>query len=162
MSQQTTRPATQRRQPATSAGPATTLWRPRVMFALAILGTAIAGYLTWVHYSGHLALCTGTGGCETVQASRYSVVAGVPVALLGLLTYLGLLLVTGWRMYAGLATPTGVMLALFGIALAGVLYSAYLTYLEVAVIHAICPWCVSSAIVMVIIFVLACWELGQW
>jgi uncharacterized membrane protein len=132
------------------------------MLALAVLGTAIAGYLTWVHYSGRLALCTGAGGCETVQASRYAVVAGVPVALLGLLAYLGLLLVTGWRVRAGLATPNGVMLALFGLALAGVLYSAYLTYLELFVIHAICPWCASSAAIMAAIFVLACWELSQW
>ena len=162
MPQQSTRPATQHRQQPAPAGPATNTWRPRAMLALAALGTAIAGYLTWVNYSGQLALCTGAGGCETVQASRYSVVAGVPVALLGLLAYLGLLLVTGWRVYAGPATPNGVMLALFGLALASVLYSAYLTYLELFVIHAICPWCASSAAIMAVIFILACWELSQW
>lgn len=162
MPQQTTPPATQRRQQAAPASPAANTWRSRAMLALAVIGTAIAGYLTWVHYSGRLALCTGAGGCEIVQASRYSVVAGVPVALLGLLAYLGLLLAIGWRVRAGLATPNEVMLALFGLALAGVLYSAYLTYLELFVIHAICPWCASSAAIMAVIFVLACWELRQW
>ena len=162
VSRQTTELETQRRQQSAPASPAANTWRPRAMLALAVLGTAIAGYLTWVHYSGQLALCTGAGGCETVQASRYSAVAGVPVALLGLLAYLGLLGVTIWRVYAGLATPIGVMLALFGLALAGVLYSGYLTYLELFVIHAICPWCASSAAIMAAIFVLACWELSQW
>ena len=51
---------------------------------LAAIGTPIAGYLTWVHYSGSLALCVGAGGCEAVQASRYSMVGPVPVAVLGL------------------------------------------------------------------------------
>ena len=112
------------------------------MVALGALGLAIAGYLTWVHFSGALALCAGAGGCETVQASRFATVAGVPVALLGLALYLALLVLAAWRTARGPAAPDGVRLALFGLALAGTLYSAYLTYLELFVIGALCPWCV--------------------
>jgi len=115
---------------------------------LAALGVAVAGYLTWVHYGGELALCTGAGGCSAVQASRFATVAGLPVALLGLLLYLALLALA---LYRALRLDTGgqvALLALFGLALAGTLYSAYLTYLELFVIGAICPWCVASAVLV--------------
>ena len=125
----------------------------RLVPPLAALGALVSGYLTWIHYSGGLALCTGAAGCETVQASRYATVAGVPVALLGLLVYLVLFALGLWRPSADAAETR--RLALFGVALAGVLYSAYLTYLEIAVIGAICPWCVSSALLMLAILVAA-------
>jgi uncharacterized membrane protein len=126
----------------------------RLLPALAGLGLLVSGYLTWVHYSGGLALCTGAAGCETVQASRYAVVAGTPVALLGAFAYVGLLALALWRPRS--PTPAeGRRVALFGLALAGALYSAYLTYLELFVIGAICPWCVSSALLMVAILGLA-------
>ena len=98
--------------------------RGRAMVLLAALGVAIAGYLTAVHFSGALALCAGAGGCETVQASRFATVAGAPVALLGLGLYLALLGLAGWRAARGPAAPDAVPLALFGLALAGTLYSA--------------------------------------
>ncbi|HEX5503039.1 MAG TPA: vitamin K epoxide reductase family protein [Thermomicrobiales bacterium] len=131
--------------------------RGRALVALAALGVALAGYLTWVHYSGALALCAGAGGCETVQASRYAVVAGIPVALLGLLMYLALLALAVWVVLTGAALAA---YALFGLALTGTLYSAYLTYLEVAVIRAICPWCVTSAALVMALCVLAAWEVA--
>lgn len=129
------------------------------MVGLAALGALVAGYLTWVHYSGALALCSGAGGCEQVQASRYALVAGVPVALLGLLLYLALLGLGLGRVLAGGHTPEWVLLTIFGLALAGTLYSAYLTYLELFVIHAICPWCVTSAVLITALCALAGWEL---
>jgi uncharacterized membrane protein len=135
-------------------------WRGRAMVMLAALGAAVAGYLTWAHYSGALALCAGAGGCEAVQASRFATVAGVPVALLGLGLYLALLGLAVWRTGRGLAAPGGVALALFGLALAGTLYSAYLTYLELRVIGALCPWCVGSAALVTAICALAAWDLA--
>lgn len=129
------------------------------MVGLAALGALVAGYLTWVHYSGALALCSGAGGCEQVQASRYALVAGVPVALLGLLLYLALLGLGLGRILAGGHAPEWVLLTMFGLALAGTLYSAYLTYLELFVIHAICPWCVTSAVLITALCTLAGWEL---
>jgi uncharacterized membrane protein len=110
--------------------------------ALAVVGIGIAGYLTYVHYSGVKVACvSGSGGCETVQASSYSKLAGVPVAVLGLVGYvliLGSLFVRG---EAG--RMAGSLLALIGFG-----FSAYLTYRELFTIDAICQWCVGSAVLM--------------
>ena len=121
-------------------------WR-LASLVLAIAGIGVAGYLTYVHYNLSALVCT-FGGCETVQTSRYAVLAGVPVAVLGLLMYLavtGLVLVRATRrdLQLHLTATT------FGIVLAGLVFAIYLTYLEVAVIHAICQWCVMSALLTV-------------
>ena len=114
-----------------------------VIGALAVVGLLISGYLTWVHYAGVAPVCVGgSGGCETVQTSSYATILGVPVAALGLVGYSGLLL------SALLRGEAGVYLGLL-VALVGTLFSAYLTYLELFVIHAICEWCVASAALMV-------------
>ena len=116
---------------------------PRVaLAAVAAAGLLISAYLTWTHLSGTVPACVGgSGACETVQSSRYSEVLGVPVAALGLLAYAGLLLS---------AALGGERASLFGlsVALIGTLFSAYLTYLELFVIRAICQWCVASALLM--------------
>jgi uncharacterized membrane protein len=105
------------------------------------LGLAIAGYLTYVHYAGISPVCEIAHGCEKVQTSQWSEVAGVPVALLGLLGYAGIL--------AALFVPGEMgLLAAAGQALVGVGFSAYLTYREVFTIDAICIWCVASALLM--------------
>jgi uncharacterized membrane protein len=134
-------------------------WRPRLLVGLAAIAVAVTGYLTWVHFSGSAALCAGAGGCETVQASRYATVLGLPVALFGLaldLTVLGLGL---WRLWAGDATPYAAVLGLFGLCLAGALYSVYLVYLQLFVIGAICPWCMTSATLLFALCALSAWEL---
>lgn len=116
---------------------------------LAMAGLGISAYLTWVHLGNTSPVCVGGGGgCDVVQASRYSESAGVPVALLGVLAYAGMLLA---------ALFSGREAALFGlfVALIGVLFSAYLTYLELFVIRAICQWCVASALVVVAYLALA-------
>jgi uncharacterized membrane protein len=104
-------------------------------------GLAIAGYLTYVHYAGVSPVCEIAHGCEKVQTSRWSSVAGVPVALLGLLGYAGILA-------ALLARGETAMIAAAGQALVGAGFSAYLTYREVFTIKAICIWCVASAVLM--------------
>jgi uncharacterized membrane protein len=108
---------------------------------LAAAGLAIAGYLTYVHYRGVQVLCLADGGCETVQSSRYAELGGVPVALLGLLGYAGILLAAALR---------GESARLAGVALtvAGLGFSGYLTYRELFTIDAICQWCVASALIM--------------
>jgi len=125
--------------------------------AVALAGTAVSAYLTWVHYSGSLALCAGAGGCETVQASRYSTVGGIPVAVIGLV---------GLGTVAALAArrlrpdpPAWTLTALFGLSLAASLYVAYLSSLELFLIRAICPWCASVAIATVVVLVLTVREL---
>lgn len=115
-----------------------------VSFALALAGIAVAGYLSAVHLGGATLVCGEGGGCHTVQASRYAQLGGLPVATLGLAMYLvvaalGLL---RWRRPAWAPAAT---IAAFALVLAGALFAAWLTYLELAVIDAICRWCVASA-----------------
>jgi uncharacterized membrane protein len=114
----------------------------RVTAALALAGVAIAGYLTYVHYAELQPFCVGGGGgCERVQTSPWAELVGIPVALLGLLAYLTIL--------ASLALPDqlGRTVAAF-VSLVGFGFSAWLTYVELAKIDAVCQWCVASAVVM--------------
>lgn len=134
---------------ATSAGPRQ--WRviPRWLLAsglLALLGTGVSIYLTIVHYDEAALIC-GVGDCSTVQNSRYAEVAGVPIAVFGMLMYATILglAIYRWRQPAATQSDTLTSVA-FAIALAGVGYAAYLTWLEIAVIKAICQWCVVSAL----------------
>jgi uncharacterized membrane protein len=114
---------------------------------LCLIGIGVAGYLTYTHYEGIKVLCLSSGGCETVQASVYSKLAGVPVAVLGLAGYIGILFTLAIRNDLG-------RVAGFGIALVGFLFSLYLTYREIFTIKAICQWCVSSAVLMTLLTIL--------
>jgi len=117
----------------------------RLTAILALAGVAVAGYLTWVHYAGLEPFCVGGGeGCERVQTSRWATLAGVPVALLGLGGYAAILLTLA---FPGEAGRSG---AAF-LTLVGLGFSAWLTYVEIAEIGAICQWCVASAIVMALL-----------
>lgn len=110
--------------------------------ALAVLGVAIAGYLTYVHYAGIDPVCTGGGGCEKVQASEWAELAGVPVALLGLLGYLAILgTLIAWK------GETGRLVVLVA-AWLGLAFSAYLQYRSFFTVEAKCIWCIGSALTM--------------
>jgi len=115
--------------------------------ALGAAGAALAGYLTLVHYRKNLLVC-GLGSCHTVQGSRYAEFLGVPVAVLGFAMYIALI---GLGL-ARLTLPESarrMTLALFALAFGGMLFSAYLTAIEVWVIDAICQWCVISALLTI-------------
>jgi uncharacterized membrane protein len=114
---------------------------------LALIGIGIGTYLTYVHYDGLKVLCLSSGGCETVQSSKYAKLGGVPVAVLGLAGYIGILLSLALRGDAGRASG-------FGLALVGFLFSMYLTYRELFTIKAICQWCVGSAVLMTLLLIL--------
>jgi uncharacterized membrane protein len=116
----------------------------RTSETLGLAGVGIAGYLTYVHYAGLQPICGISHGCETVQTSRYASLLGAPVALLGLITYILILL--SLRMRGERALLGGYALTLIAF-----LFSSYLTYREVFTIHAICSWCVSSAIVFTLL-----------
>jgi len=114
---------------------------------LALAGLGVAAYLTYVHYKGIKPACGLGANCVKVQTSEWSELAGVPVAVLGLAGYvviLGSLFVPG---EAGLMVGALVALSGFG-------FSAYLTYRELFSIHAICEWCVSSAVLMTLLAVI--------
>jgi uncharacterized membrane protein len=118
----------------------------RVMIALAVIGLGVAGYLTFIHYAGINPACTAGQSCIKVQTSVWSKLAGIPVALLGLIGYIGIL--------ATLLAPDREELraATLGLTLVGFGFSGYLTYRELFSIHAVCEWCASSAVIMTILF----------
>jgi uncharacterized membrane protein len=122
-----------------------------VALALSVAGAGVAAYLTWVHYDLGVLSC-GIGDCHTVQASPYATVGPVPIALLGLGMFLALaaLALVRWRYPAVSWLAT---FAAFMLAFCGVLYFAYLFYLEVAVIGAICQWCVLASGLTVGVFI---------
>lgn len=125
-----------------------------ISFILAVVGVIDSAYLSWVKIIHAEVYCGGSGSCQTVANSPYSEVAGIPIAIFGLAAYLliiGLLFLEGRGKFWQQNSP----LIIFGVTLAGTIYSIYLTYIEVAVIYAICPYCVVSAIVMALLLIVA-------
>jgi|ERR1700722_8076340 uncharacterized membrane protein len=123
------------------------------MIVLATIGLGVASYLTYIHYAGIKPLCgTNGGGCEIVQTSQYSKLAGVPVALIGLLGYIAIL--------GSLLAPENETsrFATVAFTLVGFGFSLYLTYRELFSIHHICEWCVSSAVIVTILMCLSVWR----
>ena len=122
---------------------------------LAVLGLAIAGYLTYLHYAGGSPYCiAGGGGCEQVQESEYAKLVGVPVAVLGLVAYVALLVTA--LVPGPVAAAAGA-----GIALAGVAFSAWLLYAQLALIDAVCQWCVANDVVIALAAIAAVWRLRK-
>ncbi len=131
------------------------LLRVNALLALAATGTAVAAYLSWMALDGGQEVACGpVGDCAAVQSSQYAEVAGVPVSLPGLGMYMLLLLLAGLRRFRASAPPIMAVWT-FALALGGTLYSAYLTYLELFVIEAICLLCVVSAAVVTAILLLS-------
>jgi uncharacterized membrane protein len=115
---------------------------------IALAGLGIAAYLTIVHYAGGSPVCAIAHGCETVQHSSYAKLGGVPVALLGLLGYVGILVSLFRDDEAGRTATAFLSLLGFG-------FSVWLTYVEVGKLDAICIWCVGSAICMTLLAALS-------
>jgi uncharacterized membrane protein len=120
---------------------------------LAAIGAGISAYLLSVKLAGSAPVCA-TGGCETVQQSRYSELAGVPISAFGLAAYLMLL-------GSAFATRETVLLGAAGLAVAAAAVSIYLVYLQVAVIDAICQWCVASDAVALVLAALTLMRAGM-
>jgi len=108
---------------------------------VAVAGIGIAAYLTWAHYADSQVICVAGGGCETVQKSEYSELAGIPVALLGLLSYSVILGLIVWD--APLARLGAATLALVGL-----FFAMYLVALQLFVIDAICIWCMVNDVLI--------------
>lgn len=121
---------------------------------LAVLGLLNSIYLTWVKFTGKYELCGPIGNCESVNTSQYSEVFGIPIALLGAGAYLVMIISLSLESRGSFWVEYSPIIV-FGGSLIGVLYSIYLTYIEVAVLKAICPYCVISAIILVLLLVLS-------
>ena len=103
---------------------------------LSTVGAGVAAYLTYTHVTGTSLACA-TGGCEIVQHSKYSELAGIPVAALGLAAYVAIAATAASR--SDLVRAAGAAMALGGFA-----FGAYLIYVQVALIDALCQWCLTS------------------
>jgi uncharacterized membrane protein len=124
----------------------------RVMIAITVLGIILASYLVYVHYSGAKPICTASTACLTVQHSQWSKLAGVPVALIGLIGYIGI--------FAALLLPDSELdrTAILGMTFVGFGFSGYLTYRELFSIHQVCEECATSAVFMTILFASSLWR----
>lgn len=119
---------------------------------LSVLGIGVSGYLTWIHYSGEPIFCGGSNSCELVNSSRFAFIGSIPVSAFGLGAYVLILAISLIKTDENRLWPAQ---AIFGLALIGVLFQWYLFYIEVAVLHALCYWCVASQITITLIFILA-------
>lgn len=128
---------------------------------LAVLGLGVSAYLAYVEISHTAAVCGPVGECNVVQTSRYAQIAGVPVAVLGLINYLGVLALWAVQRSGVGRWARPASLALLGLALAGVLFSIYLTLLELFVIHAVCMWCLASALIVTVIMLVVTAQLTR-
>jgi uncharacterized membrane protein len=117
-----------------------------------IAGIAISIYMTIYKLTDNNTMCLGSGDCATVNASQYSEIYGIPLGVIGLLGYLGVLLMLVLEKRTKLFREYGNMVAM-GMSFSGFVYSIYLTYLELYVIKAICPFCVASAVAITLCFV---------
>jgi len=108
---------------------------------VALAGIGVAAYLTWVHYDEGALVCVAGGGCETVQQSSYAEIAGLPVALLGLVSYTIVLGLIVWD------TPYA-RLGAAALAFVGLAFSVYLLVLQLFVIDAVCVWCLANDVLI--------------
>jgi len=120
---------------------------------LVVGGIVVAGYLTYIEITAGTPVCGITiPGCITVQTSEYARLFGfLPVAVLGLLGYLAILIAWILRQFGAPSIKKTCDLVIWGMCIFGVLFSTYLTYLEVFVIHATCSWCITSAVLMILL-----------
>jgi uncharacterized membrane protein len=129
-------------------------WLYRVSIALAILGVLVSAYMTVYKLTENNNMCLGSGDCSTVNASIYSEIMGIPVAAVGVGGYLAILALLLVETRYSFLKKNGTMVV-FGLALVGFLFTLYLIYVEVALIHALCPFCITSQITMTILFIIS-------
>lgn len=126
----------------------------KIAIALTIVGLLVSIYMTIYKITSNDSMCIGSKDCSVVNASRYSEIYGVPVAVLGVAGYAGILAVLLLEQRPGFFKQNGSML-FFGLSLTGFLFTLYLIFLEVALIKAYCPFCIASQTAMTLIFILS-------
>ena len=129
-------------------------WLFRASIALVIIGVLVSIYMTVYKISGNEGMCLGSGDCSTVNASRFSEVNGIPVAVIGIVGYLAILGVHLFENRSPFMRKNATLL-IFGMALTGFIFTVWLVYIEIAVLKALCPFCVTSQVAMTLIFIIA-------
>lgn len=127
-------------------------WLPYAFGGIALAGLGVAAYLAYVETQAVAAVCGPVGDCNAVQTSPYAYLFGLPIGVLGVVGYLAILGAWVWQTWRPNRTA---ILSLLGMTLFGVLFSIYLTFLEPFVIGAVCAWCLSSAVIMTLLLLMA-------
>jgi uncharacterized membrane protein len=123
---------------------------------IAAIGIGVAAYLTYIESSGATAVCGPVGDCNTVNQSEYAMLFGViPVAVLGLASYVAILLAWSVTRLGSSPAADWAKLALLALCVIGTLFSVYLTFLEPFVIGATCAWCLTSAVAITVLMLLS-------
>jgi len=128
---------------------------PAILFLLSLAGLAIGAYLTVAHWGDQPIACGGVGDCGYVNSSDYATIGGIPVSALGAMLYAAMAFVSlRWIRH-----PYEDRLAIiyWALALSGTVYAGYLTYVELAILSAICIWCVTSALLLTLSLALSSW-----
>ncbi len=129
-------------------------WLFRISVALTIIGLAVSIYMTIYKLTDNQNMCIGNGGCSKVNSSVYAEVYGIPVAVFGIAGYAALMIMLFIENRNAFLQANATMIT-FGMALIGFLFTLYLIYVEVALIHALCPFCLTSQIAMTLFFILS-------
>ena len=132
----------------------------QITIALTIIGLLVSIYMTIYKVTSNEAMCIGSSGCSEVNASRYSEINGIPVAVLGVIGYASILALLFLENRLSFFQENGPMI-FFGVSLIGFLFTVYLIYLEIALIKAYCPFCLASQAVMTIIFIISVIRLAR-
>lgn len=136
----------------TSSHPLVADWNRWAVPLLALAGVAVAGYLAFVETANASPLCGPVGDCGAVQNSKYATLFGIlPIGVLGLLGYAAILVAWLALQFGPENLKKWAALALWGCGIFGVLFSTYLTFLEPFVIGATCMWCITSAVLMILL-----------
>ena len=117
-------------------------------------GFVVSIYMTIFKITGNEGMCLGSGDCSTVNASRFSEVNGIPVAVIGIGGYLAILGIVLLENRNSFLRQNGTLMV-FGLSLGGFLFTLWLVYVELVLLKAICPFCVTSQVAMTLIFIVA-------
>lgn len=131
---------------------------PQLAILLTVIGLLVSVYMTIYKVTSNDSMCIGSGACKTVNESRYSEVTiggvRIPVAVIGVVGYTAILAVLLLEPNVNFLQQNG-SLVFFGLSLMGFLFTLYLVYVEIVLIKAFCPFCVTSQIAMTFIFILS-------
>lgn len=126
----------------------------QLAIAITLIGLFVSIYMTIYKITSNEAMCVGSKDCSVVNASRYSEVNGIPVAVIGIAGYTAILALLWLEKKPGFFQQNGTMI-FFGLSVTGFLFTVYLVFLEVALIKAYCPFCITSQVAMTLIFIIS-------
>ncbi len=135
-------------------------WLYRASVALVVVGLLVSIYMTIYKFTNNDGMCLGSGDCSTVNASRFSVMNGIPVAVFGVVGYAAILFVHVFENRNAFFKKNGTLF-IFGMALTGFMFTLWLVYVEVALLKAYCPFCITSQVAMTVVFILAVIRLSR-